>query len=1054
MRLTLFRRRSALLAAVLVLAASAVVTPGALGEESGSLPPIDAPLFREVGRIDLTPYDLSIEDKPYQNWPGVGSFMIINPGSRRGYEILADGNRTVIESFDLDTLRFIRRVIVPGEPLPAGYGQQSPSSTGGASGEIVHAVDTVAKRIYLPMNANGLATAPVPGLIGPDTQQIADYFLVIDEVALDHTDRAFGYFTFPAGQERLMMYPLLGLTVTHKHVPEGRPGKLLAALASPYPVHHVSATYTTVPGAYDHTLAQWDPTGVSLGEPALNAQIASSGAKVHPFTPRPVARDWDAVLVPCGTASMSSPGGRGISSTNEYLPFEVKNYQWGILSMQDAVFLGCQSSPNAGAVVRVAVDSRTGLNTTAPPQLVGLGKPIGDVLVDDGGGRLLVRSFGGGGTWWPFDTATMRFTGAIAGTVGDTNMGAGIDPSTGRLYTLTPDECAAGQTGSVVPVRGGLKITETRLDPVPAPQIVVPGLAFNSWSRILIDPVTRRVFLRRGPKGGFHFRYPNCDLNQREDPETDRFYRVYEDRIPAAVQPPALDDAVFTTNVPESAALTQASYLGAGTGYGVRSILTGGVDAVANRAPTTAGSQCGRDDREALAGSVGKVELSDQTIAAEAAALDADGRTQEALGDPVSRCRPQAPYRSTGEGEGARSTDELNRCIGGVDVREGSFDQANPGVDENKDGCPDRDRKNRYAAGCIDTGTSSAPGFDDGPPNHVAPRDGFEAVTECDGEDDRATARAVASGGSQAAAAEGAPLRVGNASSRVTVERTLGKGVTVKVDSIARGVEIPGVGTIGVVRTEAEALATGRDGGARTKFTRTICDVNIAGVVASGCLDDKSQQSLVARLNESLLGRGTVRLRTPDQAMAGGTAHGYLAGIQRDRKELFTDQAISRDRSLAVPGLEIVFYQGDSIEAGAGRQLFQLAGVQASTSYGITCMFGVRVDGKCAAEEEESLGPVGGEDGASGESIVTTVTEQLPGTVIAARAGKEGILTRILRGIPRAVAEALRLLFNNPRELGLLAALWALLYAPCYLGDRRRAVRDIAGRRLSSASAP
>jgi hypothetical protein len=80
---------------------------------------------------------------------------------------------------------------------------------------------------------------------------------------------------------------------------------------------------------------------------------------------------------------------------------------------------------------------------------------------------------------------------------------------------------------------------------------------------------------------------------------------------------------------------------------------------------------------------------------------------------------------------------------------------------------------------------------------------------------------------------------------------------------------------------------------------------------------------------------------------------------------------------------------------------------------------------------------------------VTTITEQLPGDPAAALSPRENLVTRLLRAVPRAVAEALRLLFNNPRELGLLAALWALLYAPCYLGDRRRAVRAIAAHRLA-----
>ncbi|MDQ3756481.1 MAG: hypothetical protein M3394_01365 [Actinomycetota bacterium] len=218
---------------------------------------------------------------------------------------------------------------------------------------------------------------------------------------------------------------------------------------------------------------------------------------------------------------------------------------------------------------------------------------------------------------------------------------------------------------------------------------------------------------------------------------------------------------------------------------------------------------------------------------------------------------------------------------------------------------------------------------------------------------------------------------------------------------------------------------------------------------------------MVEQLNRALAGRGEARLRSPDASFAQGTPHGYLAAVQRDRKELFADQTISKDRSLAVPALEIVMYQGDGGVWGAGRQITQLAGVQASTSYGIACTYGKGVDGRCAAEGEEVVdtGSTGSDDDATApaEPVVTTVVEQvpgemaLPGSAVLSGGGRESVLTRLLRAVPRAMAEALRLLFNNPRELGLLAALWALLYAPCYLGDRRRAVRAVAARRLASA---
>jgi hypothetical protein len=81
---------------------------------------------------------------------------------------------------------------------------------------------------------------------------------------------------------------------------------------------------------------------------------------------------------------------------------------------------------------------------------------------------------------------------------------------------------------------------------------------------------------------------------------------------------------------------------------------------------------------------------------------------------------------------------------------------------------------------------------------------------------------------------------------------------------------------------------------------------------------------------------------------------------------------------------------------------------------------------------------------------LTTVTSivTVPGPPLPSPHPKPRII-RIIERIPEAVAEALRLLFNNPRELGLMAAVWALLYAPCYLGERRRSVRGLRSRRAS-----
>jgi hypothetical protein len=511
-----------------------------------------------------------------------------------------------------------------------------------------------------------------------------------------------------------------------------------------------------------------------------------------------------------------------------------------------------------------------------------------------------------------------------------------------------------------------------------------------------------------------------CGGVERPAAAGDGFWRVYQDTVPVALQPPELDDAAFTAGTEEAEGLTQASYLGTASGYGARLVLTGA-------------SACGPDDRELTAGAVQAVEVSDQSTSAAAAALDADARTEQTLGSPLSRCDPRFPYPCS------------------LDSNELAFDD--------KEGCADGDGRNHYAVGCLeDEGARSGPpqSFRD---KKAVPRDGFSASVTCDRAHEKASGSAT--GALTEASLDGDPadptdgIRVGHSSSTVTVTRTLGEGVTVKVDSIARNVVIPGVGTIGAVRAEAVSVANGRRGGARTDYTRTVCGVDLPGFsTGATCVED--EDTLRRRLNAALTGRAEVRLRQPDPALAEGTEHGYLAAVTRDRRELFGDRIISRDRSGALPGLEILLYNDG--EGGANRRILQLAGVEASTSYGIACLYG-QVGANCVRDAlsddtEVALPPE------PGEPEVVTVVEEVEVPAEAALddgggdtgTGGGGVVQRIVRLLkrgPEAVAQALRLLFNNPRELGLLAAVWALLWAPCWLGERRRSIGGLRARRAA-----
>jgi hypothetical protein len=208
-------------------------------------------------------------------------------------------------------------------------------------------------------------------------------------------------------------------------------------------------------------------------------------------------------------------------------------------------------------------------------------------------------------------------------------------------------------------------------------------------------------------------------------------------------------------------------------------------------------------------------------------------------------------------------------------------------------------------------------------------------------------------------------------------------------------------------------------------------------------------KQLEERVRERFGGQVEIRFNKPyDPGLFKGTPSGYQAAVQRDRLDRFGDQIINRDSSLAVPAVEVMFYRGDSAKNGAGRQILQFAGVQVNASYGIACSYGESPDGGC--EREPTFGPddEGGDDeggDTDGGDMFAAAGDD--GSAFGGRAaaadrasggrGGRGALERLLQ-LPVDVA---RLLFSNPREFGLMAAVWALLYAPCYLGERRRTLR-------------
>jgi hypothetical protein len=948
---------------------------------------------------------------------------VVDAKARRLYQIIGDARRTAVQSFDLDNLAPRRRAVFEGSALSAGI---SNTLNSGNAGEPAHALDEVSGRLYLALRddfPSGSAYTPNDfvganqNTASPDGQSAMSRFVAIDGAAFDRCAGESGcafassFRAPPTGAEHHSAW-LRTMAVLPD--PDGGPGRLA--------VTWTTANHIFAPQA--HQVTVWDTTGAQLRADATSQAPTSYTAGV---TEVPGSRQ---VLTDCGASSMTF----GASGSND------GTYQWGLLARPEGLWLGCQAARGSGKVVfvpwRDGVPDPTRARASFP-----LSQPVGDVIIDPGSGRLLLKSTGlKGVTWWTFDTGLRRYTGSVAAVLDrQVKTSTGLDPATGRLYVAFADYTLFNSARSAS-VKGGLFSSDTRLDPVPALESRDPGLGTKGVWRITVDPVTRRLFYRVGTAAGL-----------------EPFWRVLKDTRPIAEQPPDQDDRRFTVDTAEAPGRTKASYLGSASGYGARTVLTGGLAAATDRdRAKDSGSACTTGDRELALGRVESAALSDLSAAGTAASVAGDPDTEEQSDAPVNRCWPEAIDMVPGTSAKDRPTNPLD---GGrvVDTKAVDFDTTGP--KNTPDGVSD------YRTQCVG---DDDPAVRRPPEKAGLSEDGLEleADVDCDQAHERLEAHATASARMAVAHPDAtrppvAAVNVGYANSTVDVRRRPGGGLVAGVDSVARDVEIEGVGRIGVVRTTAVSEAAGRGGTARADFDRWICGVDLPalGLVQASCLGPDQQQQLVETFNRVFSGQAEMRLRNPDPKLERGSPSGYSAAVQRDRIDLFYDRTIVRDNSLAVPGLEIVFFRGDDINAGAGRQVLQLAAVQAGTSYGIACLYGQGRDGTCSGpvDDEVHLGSDGDDGGYSdddsGAALASGGDDGFgpDGTAASATGGGHSLIRRLVDLPRRLVADVLRLLFSNPRELGLMAAVWALLYAPCYLGERRRALGAVGSRRLAGA---
>jgi hypothetical protein len=950
-------------------------------------------------------------------------WLILDRTARRAYQIF-EAEGTVVQSFDLDTLAPRRRAVFPNSfPVVGGpRANNGAGGPGGSAGEVLHAIDEKAGRLYLAMSDSltYLVGNPVAyNSLSSDGNRPVAHYLVIDEAAFD--DPANQHFAAKLPEPDKPFAWLRSLVVDRSHgATQGTD-----ALGHPREFGRL-VSVTTLPNAAGrppgvHQLRQWDvSTSATWGDASVPVQVALPAGR--PPVP----------LKACAAASMTTG------------PADSGNFQWGLLMVEEGAFLACQSAPDSARAVFVGL-GRDGLATGAESAHP-LSRPVTDVLVDEGGRRLLFKSYDGGNrTWWVFDAEIKRFAGALAAVLSSDGFGAGIDGTTGRLYMLVPDYVATDH-GRGFGVRGGLQTADTRLDPVPPAENVAPELAYPAVFRIQVDPATRRVFVRRGKTGSTRYVYPATQPSA-DAPVEPHYLVLRDDRpVPTQVVEGPEDDRRFTTNVAEADGVTKASYQASGSGYGARTLLIGGLGAATERnAGGALAPDCSNDDREVVAGEVESAALSDVSASATAASLGADGRTEEQAGRLVSSCNQDhasgapatSPLEFDGPDEGEDS-DFRTQCTGDDDPAERRPPDARLG-----DALKLPQSRAAFAADvdCRQSATAVA-----------ATATGAVATPPA-----RLGGGTVA--GQAVPGADAPVVKVGHAESKVTVERAKAGGVVVKVDSVARNVEIAGIGRIGVVRSEATSAAAGRDGTARGTFARTVCAVDIPAVLTTPqCLSDSALAELEAKFAERFSGQAELRFRSPEPELLAGSVSGFRSAVQRRAIDLFQDSSISKDDSLAVPGAELVFFRGDSPSAGAGRQIVHLAGAQAGASYGIACLYGQGPKGGCATGTGE------GED-ASPEFTAPTVGPDgdLTGGTYAGGSGTAGsggggrsLLDRVKDALTlpfRIAADVARLLFSDPREFGLMAAVWALLYLPCYLGERRRTLQGLAARRVAAGGA-
>ena len=538
----------------------------------------------------------------------------------------------------------------------------------------------------------------------------------------------------------------------------------------------------------------------------------------------------------------------------------------------------------------------------------------------------------------------------------------------------------------------GLGVVEGRFFPVPQAR-TDPARKATGQERIWADGPTNRLFVLEGDA-----------INQNKVPD----YRVYRTE-PAPVPPSAPDPDRNTADVAEKDGVTEVRYNASGSGYGSRVLLAKGYATVVP-APT-AGTEvptfpvfdgfkerCGYTDRDLFLGRVARAEYDTGSTAAAAAAVDADSATRQDLNKP-SRCR------------------ELGLLLG------------------------DDDGRWAYEPAVCATSEGDKPLGDEGGGEGILPNPGTSSV-RCPEPGRTLEARAEST-------LTGEVVEVDRSWTTTRIERTA-EGVRSVVESVAQGVTLGDVLSIGEVRSRATSTSDGRP----RREDMSTHDIEIRNVVFEGkplstCDPTCDPARLERDLNTLAGGRAVFRTghgdnSGRDEALVDGSPRGAQTAVQKSTARQASDRALVGDFTVEVPAFEMTVFN-DNTKWGRARQVYQFAGVATSATYNVV----LRPTFGSLPEDPGLPEDTGVADGGStpfGDLLeqVGTGSAAFP-AVTSAALGRDDDGPGGLAGIVKAVARGLRLFLTSPRTALLLLTAWALLGSPAVLSRRRRLLAGVRG---------